>query len=564
MTNKSAVDAAPEAGTEGTRPAADDLQVDVAADSPVDTAADPPGDEEGDPAPDANGSAATGETPDKPGSDTAIRLIPGVSIADGRYRLLVFHGGRGGLQFWQALDFPLNRQVAVTVVDPDGGPGDVVGDILTRTLRLSRFDMPGIARLLDVARTAEGGLVVCEWIRGASLKEVADVSPSPLGAARATQALVAAAEVTHRAGVALSIDHPSRLRVSIGGDVVLAFPATMPDATPEADVRGVGAALYALLVNRWPLPESGLPSGIAAAERDPDGLPQVPQAVNLDIPFPISALAARAVSSGGEITGARTLSDGLQQAIGEADRTWPLPPVQHPPRPTRRRRITLQGIPGLFEQVRGRRRAGIVAGVGAAAAIIVVVLVVVASVLSRVFGDVNGLDSNRLGLSAPSVSHPPPARANRPAVPVKPVAATVFSPGGGADNPGQAGLAIDGDPKTGWSTDTYFDAVPFPNFKRGVGLLVQLPRPAVVTAVGLEVASTGTQVQIRSSPTANPAALSDTTELTPPVPLAPGHNRIPVNNAPPTSTVLVWISTLGTTDGKSRAEIAEITLEAAA
>ena len=94
--------------------------------------------------------------------------------------------------------------------------------------------------------------------------------------------------------------------------MLLAFPATMPDATPEADVRGVGAALYALLVNRWPLPESGLPSGIAAAERDPDGLPQVPQAVNLDIPLPISALAARAVSSGGEITGARTLSDALQ------------------------------------------------------------------------------------------------------------------------------------------------------------------------------------------------------------------------------------------------------------
>jgi putative peptidoglycan lipid II flippase len=494
----------------------------------------------------------------------AARRLAGAVIADGRYRLLLSHGGSRGLQFWQALDIPLNRQVAVTIVDAHDGPGDVVGDILTRTLRLSRFDMPGIARLLDVARTAEGGLIVSEWIRGAALKEVADVFPSPIGAARATQALAAAAEVAHRAGVALSIDHPGRLRVSIAGDVVLAFPASMPDATPDADVRGIGAALYALLVDRWPLPEPEVPSGIAPAERDPDGLPEVPQAMNLAIPFAISAVAARAVSGIG-ITGARTLSDGLAQAIAEADRTWPLPPVQARPEPIRRNRMTmtLRDIPGLFEQVRGRRRAEILAGVGVAGAIVMVALVVLASVLSRVFGDVNGFDTNRLGLSAPSASQAPPAPASHPAVAVKPVAARVFSPGGGADNPGQAALAIDGDPKTGWTTDTYFDAAPFPGFKSGVGLLLQLPHPAVVSAVGLDVPSTGTQVQIRSSQTANPSALTDTTELTPPIPLQPGRNRIPVNSPPPTSTVLVWISRLGSTEGESRTEISDVTVDGA-
>jgi putative peptidoglycan lipid II flippase len=498
------------------------------------------------------------------------RLVPGASIADGRYRLLLDHGGPDGLQFWQALDIPLNRQVAVTIVNAHDGPRDVVGDILTRTLRLSRFDVPGIARLLDVARTAGGGLIVSEWIRGASLKEVADVSPSPLGAARATQALATAAEVAHRAGAALSIDHPSRLRVSIGADVVLAFPAAMPDATPESDIRGIGGALYALLVNRWPFPETGVPSGIASAERDPDGLPQVPQALNLNIPFPISAVAARAVAPGGGIGGARTLSDGLEQAIEEADRTWPLPPVEPSPEAPRRMRAALGDVPGMFEQVRGRQRAGMLAGVGVAAAVMVVALVTLASVLSRMFGDVNGFDAHRLGLSAPSVSRPPPsvsrpppAPANRPAVAVKPVAATVFSPGGGADNPGQASLAIAGDAKAGWSTDTYFDAAPFPGFKSGVGLLLNLPRPAVVAAVGLDVPSSGTQVQIRSSTTANPGALTDTKELTPPVPLQPGHNRIRVNNAAPTSTLLVWIPTLGTTNGRSRTEISDVTVEAA-
>src|SRR3546814_2085010 len=126
--------------------------------------------------------------------------------------------------------------------------------------------MPGVARVLDVANTGSGGLIVSEWIRGGSLAEFAETAPSPIGGARAMQSLAAAAEAAHRSGVALSIDHPSRVRVSIEGDVALAFPATMPDATPEDDIRGIGAALYALLVNRWPLPENGVPSRLRSEE----------------------------------------------------------------------------------------------------------------------------------------------------------------------------------------------------------------------------------------------------------------------------------------------------------
>jgi putative peptidoglycan lipid II flippase len=143
------------------------------------------------------------------------------------------------------------------------------------------------------------------------------------------------------------------------------------------------------------------------------------------------------------------------------------------------------------------------------------------------------------------------------------VRATVFSPDGDPDNPGQAGLAIDGNPATAWSTETYMDAVPFPSFKSGEGLLLQLPQPTVVGAVDINVSSTGTKVQIRSSPTPTPAKLDDTTALTPPTALQPGHNTIPVKASSPTSNLLVWISTLGTTDGKSRTDVSEITVHAA-
>ena len=499
-----------------------------------------------------------------------VGLVPGTTVAGGRYRLLVFHGGPDGLQFWQALDTAVLRQVAITIVGPDGSlPDGAVDQILTSTLRLRRVDHRGIARLLDVARTERGGLVVAEWIRGGSLVEVAHTAPSPLGAARALGSLVAAAEAAHRAGRVLSIDHPSRVRVSSDGHVALAFPATMPHATAQLDIAGVGAALYALLVRRWPLPESGAPSGLRPAERDRHGQPDEPQALDLGIPFPISAVAARAVDSGGGIVSATQLGHLLTEAIAYTDLSAPISPVIPRVRQTLIEifRSGLGWRVPMRQATFRRRRTRLLAGVGVGAAVIAVAVLMLASVLNHALNTTSGgLNASRLGIAVPSISQgpsPSPLGVGAPGAPVKPMRATVFSPGGDGDNPDQADQAIDGDPAKAWSTDAYFDAAPFPKFKSGVGLLLQLPKAVAVDAVSLDVPSTGTQVQIRSSPTGDPNALSDTTELTPPTLLQPGHNRIAVNNAPPTSTVLVWICTLGTIDGRSQSAISELQLEAA-
>ena len=249
--------------------------------------------------------AVAGEDPDDSASDD-LRLIPGAFVGDGRYRLLLWHGGLEHLQFWQALDTTLHRQVALTLVDPDGRlPDEQIQAIVSRTLSLSRLDMPGIGRVLQVVRAAPGAIVVAEWIRGATLAEVADTNPPPVGAARAMQSLAAAAEAAHRGGTALSIDHPSRVRVSIEGHVALAFPATMPDATREADLRGIGACLYALLVDRWPLPQSGAPSALAPAQVETEVRPKDPTAIDADIPFQISAVATGSSRACGEIRAGR-------------------------------------------------------------------------------------------------------------------------------------------------------------------------------------------------------------------------------------------------------------------
>jgi putative peptidoglycan lipid II flippase len=542
--------------------AADDFQPDVPTDLHVGTVAAPEASSpsNGESAnPDLETTAFTTSDPAAPSDEQ--QLVPGASIARGRYRLLVLHGGAPHTQFWQALDTALNRQVALTFVDPDATlPDEQLREILARTMRLSRIDKIGIARILDVVHTGAGGLVVTEWVRGGSLQEVADTSPSAAGASRAMQTLAAAAEAAHHAGVALSIDHPSRVRVSIEGDVVLAFPATMPDISPDDDIRGIGAALYALLVNRWPLPESGAPSGMAQAPRDSTGQPLEPSAIDGDIPFQISAAAAHSLQGDGGIRSAATLLNLLQQATVVADRTELLAPIADadpppaPPRPGRAR------TPDLDEaHTRARRRRAVTIWVSAGAAVLLVALLILASVITRMFGDVGGLDKDQLGLNGPSTSSGAGAAAGST---VKPVKATVFSPGGEPDNPEQAGQAIDGNPATSWETDTYHDAVPFPGFKSGIGLLLQLPQATVVGAVNVDVPSTGTKIQIRSSATATPSRLEQTTALTQPVSVHPGHNTIQVNASSPTSYVLVWIPTMGTTDGASRTALSEVTVQA--
>jgi putative peptidoglycan lipid II flippase len=538
------------------RQAADDFQPDVPPDAPFPTSGRPPADYGGDPTREPLTLGMPTEPPiEAATAEDDVHLIPGATIAGGRYRLLVFHGGPPHLQFWHALDTALDRQVALTFVDPDAVlPDAELSEILSRTMKLSHLETPGVARVLDVARTGSGGLVVAEWIRGGSLAEVAETAPSPIGGARAIQSLAAAADAAHREGVALSIDHPGRVRVSIDGDVALAFPATLPDATPEDDIRGVGAALYALLVNRWPLPESGVRSGMEAAELDAAGEPIEPRAVDRDIPFQISAAAARAVQENGGIRSAPTLLNLLQQATAVADRTETITPVDEPAEP--RQRFQADNDP----EAQARRRKGLVIGVSVGAVVLVVALVVLATVLSRVFGDVGGpLQGDELGLNDPSSSTSSTADGSV----VKPLRATVFSPGGEADNPDAASQAIDGSPSTSWSTDTYSDPVPFPNFKSGVGLLLQLPKPTALASVTLNLNSTGTSIQIRSAQTATPATLDDTTELSPPTPMKTGSNTIDITNPTPTSTVLVWITTLGTVDGKSESAISDITLKAA-
>ncbi|GAA5106510.1 lipid II flippase MurJ [Nocardia iowensis] len=506
------------------------------------------------------------------------KLIPGASVAGGRYRLLAGHGGARGLKFWQALDIKLDREVALTFVDADQKASDNSGHdgpqaILSRTLRLGRINSPGLARVLDVVRGSSGGIVVAEWTPGRSLREMAETVPSPIGAARAIRALASAAELAHRGGGSLSIDHPDRVRISATGDAVLAFPGTLADSDAQSDVRGLGAMLYALITARWPIRSGGVTGtaatvgGLRLADFGPDGTPVEPRQIRPEVPFEISAVAVRSLESNKGVRTAATVQHVLEQASVVDQKTDFIPVLRLGQRPQPVPDESLAD-PELLaaERERSQRMMWIMVGLGVLAALVVgIVIWWMVSVFAPGASDAPLNEQRNIGLTTnnsppaatPSAAGPTTASGG---VPVPVTGVSVFSPEGTPDGVGSVNAVLDQNPATMWRTDQYFQQ--FPALKKGVGLLATLPSPAKLTNVSINSPSAGTAVEIRTSPTASPTL--DQTQLIGTAKLGDGITDIPVRTDQAARYVLVWITGLGNSGGQFQTSIADIRLDAAA
>lgn len=506
------------------------------------------------------------------------KLMPGASVAGGRYRLLASHGGARGLKFWQALDIKLDREVALTFVDADQKAGENSGHdgpqaILSRTLRLGRINSPGLARVLDVVRGSSGGIVVAEWTPGRSLREMAETVPSPIGAARAIRALASAAELAHRGGGSLSIDHPDRVRISASGDAVLAFPGTLADSDAQSDVRGLGAMLYALITARWPIRSGGLTGsaatvgGLRLADFGADGTPVEPRQIRPEVPFEISAVAVRSLESNKGVRTAATVQHVLEQASVVDQKTDFIPVLRLGQRAQHVPADESLADPELLAQERERsqRMMWIMVGLGILAALVVgVVIWWMVSVFAPGASDAPLDEQRNIGLTTNSTPAPAPAPGAVPStptggVPVPVTGVTVFSPEGTPDGVNNVAAVLDNDPATVWRTDQYFQQ--FPALKKGVGLLATLPSPARLTNVSITSPSPGTSVEIRTSPTNSPTL--DQTQLIGTAQLGDGVTEIPVQADQAARYVLVWITGLGTTGSQFQSAIADLRFDAA-
>ncbi|QIS07937.1 peptidoglycan biosynthesis protein MviN [Nocardia brasiliensis] len=517
-----------------------------------------------------------GDTPGGRRTPRGPKLIPGASVAGGRYRLLAGHGGARGLKFWQALDIKLDREVALTFVDADQKAADNSGHdgpqaILSRTLRLGRINSPGLARVLDVVRGSSGGIVVAEWTPGRSLREMAETVPSPIGAARAIRALASAAELAHRGGGSLSIDHPDRVRISASGDAVLAFPGTLSDSDAQSDVRGLGAMLYALITARWPIRSGGVTGtaatvgGLRLADFGPDGTPVEPRQIRPEVPFEISAVAVRSLESNKGVRTAATVQHVLEQASVVDQKTDFIPVLRLGQRATPPAPDESLADPELLaaERERSQRMMWIMVGLGILAALVVgIVIWWMVSVFAPGASDAPLNEQRNIGLTTNSAPAPTPAAVGPSVgtggVQVPVTAVSVFSPEGTPDGVGNVNAVLDQNPATMWRTDQYFQQ--FPALKKGVGLLATLPSAAKLTNVTINSPSPGTSVEIRTSPTDSPTL--DQTQLIGSGKLVEGLTDIPVRTDQAARYVLIWITGLGNSGGQFQSSIADIRLDA--
>lgn len=135
--------------------------------------------------------------------------------------------------------------------------------------------------------------------------------------------------------------------------------------------------------------------------------------------------------------------------------------------------------------------------------------------------------------------------------------------GSGDENPGQAALAIDKNPRTQWRTEQYRGNPRLGGLKPGVGLIVDLGEPREVGRLTVTLSGTGTTLEIR-------VPIEATTGDTPPTRSqtqwrvvatksgAQGATRLPLAKAETTRYLLVYLTSLPPDGGGYRAGVFEI------
>lgn len=500
-------------------------------------------------------------------------------VLAGRFRLLAQLGADAaiGAVFWQARDAVLERDVAVTVLHGPSDPAisERATAILNRAIRTGHLEHPGCARLLDVLdRTATDlpdgvlGLAVTEWVPGRSLAEVvADGSVRAMTAVRIVQPLAQAAEQAHRQGLVLGCNHPQRIRISPDGRAAVAFPLPRPETTPADDVRGLGATLYTLLTRRWPLSGADAArAGIAAVPRDAeDGVRPEPTAgpagdstadteiaLRPGVPHELATLingTLGAAPPAGRVHTAAAVHHTLADLAAVEQDTALLPPIDDGvPEPGDVWREEPPPDPPDDADRRRKLRIGLACLGGA----LLVAAGYVGLQLAAFFGAPDNPPS--IVVAGPSGGPSDAGGQLGPSEQVSVAGLGVYDNTGDRDNAGRVSAVVDGDPSSTWRTFTYRQQ--FPALKPGVGIMVSFASPVQLATLTVLSPSAGTQLEIRSAPSAD-APFAATVPITT-ARLGAGSTEVSLAASQPVNHVLIWIVKLGGNGDSNATEIAEL------
>ncbi|MGH3688385.1 MAG: hypothetical protein ACRDQY_11825 [Pseudonocardiaceae bacterium] len=480
---------------------------------------------------------------------------PGCVLGRGRYRLLseANRDDRCAVRLWRGRDLVLERDVALTVylaAPQDTAAITLISSAVARALRAARLETAGAVRVLDVLEPdrADGltvAVVVAEWTPGCALVDLLDDGPLPPAVAAGVLApLAGAVDAAHSAGLVLGCDHPDRIRVTPERQARLAFPGPTATTGSRDDIRGLGAMLYLLLTGCWPLPDG--PPGLPSAPLGPDGVPINPTTLRPGVPVELSTLALRSIASpgtggGGVHTGA-AVRQLLELHAGSADDLLSGTDRARPTDPRQARRL---------------RRIKLGASMTVLGAATLLILGYAGMQVVSVFTDTG----TPLVVAGNSPVRAPVKGTVRPvlATPARVKNLAVYDPSGlgSPDHQKDVGKLLDGNPNTGWSTDSYFQQ--FPTYKKGLGVMLSFEAPISAASVTVVTPSPGTVLEIRTAMSPN-APLSQTT-LVGTATLSAGSNQIPLRSEPPTRYLLVWITGLSGGTDHHQSKLNDLTIQ---
>jgi hypothetical protein len=466
---------------------------------------------------------------------------PGCVLGRRRYRLLskVSCDDRYGISLWRGRDLVLDRDVALTLFTAQPQDFQAVTQIrsaIARALHCARLETAGAARVLDVLEPESGhgptvAVIVAEWTRGFALLELLDNGPLPPSmAAGILVSLAGAVDAAHSAGLILGCDDPNRIRVTPDRRARLAFPGPPPVTGSGDDIRGLGAILYLLLTGYWPLPDG--PPNVPSAPIGPNGRPVSPAALRPEVPVELSTLALRSIAGPGNGGGVHT-GAAVRQVL-ELNASTDANLSRDPLQAQRQRRVKF-GV-----------------SMAVLAAVTLLILGYTGMQVVSVFTNPGGTPLVVAG-NTPTEPATQPAVASAPAA-VKLV--SVYDPSGKGrpDHQKDIGKVLDGNPSTGWSTDSYRQQ--FPSYKKGLGVMLSFDQPIAAAAVTVMSPSPGTVLEIRTA--ASPTAPLAQTTVVGTGTLGRGNTQIPLAAGPPTRYLLVWITELGGETNRHQSKFSEL------
>ncbi len=502
---------------------------------------------------------------------------PGTIVGE-RYRLTrLVATDAAGNEFWQARDTVLPRDMAVTILPAT----DPTSATVTRTLRVGRLHHPSLPQTLDLGQVGSAAYVAGQWVDGATITDL--LQDGPLEPGIATRLIAGVADAlaeVHAADLSLGAVHPSLVRANFDGQVRLSHVVARSGAAHDEDIRAMGALLYLMLTGTWPLGPADGPNGCAPAPRRGDT--ELPAGkVNASVPPALSRLAERALHPEGA-KGIAHVGDiaalARQFDTDAASGSTTGSPTGHArteraPRPPRLARPPRGGHPAATTPhavLRDRRIKLSIAG-GMLTAIAVLIVIMVAAVtkqfLAGIVEPIEAADQQQLitvttptttrtagsmtsGSSTGSgtVSETSTAAVGAP-IPISD--ATVYDPQGTppADYESYVDRAYDNDPSTVWPTWVYKQQFGPKGIKDGVGLLLTFAKPITPSSVTVATSTPGTDVEILSAASAKPP-LKSTTVLGK-ASLGTDPVNIPLDSAPKSQYLIVWITKLAPYQGTS-------------